>query len=226
MTIKPMIEFILGFKQKDIDPKYREYLTKVRAMTGPGIINILNKTCSFIDEDKCYLEIGTHQGSTLIGASLDNKVDHYGVDTFEGHASPEEVFPFKTVEEGLQDAIRKVGGDNVSYFKQDYKEFFEDRTDIKGKKVEVYLYDGDHQLENQYEGLRLAVPVLADEAVVFVDDSANNDRRAVWGAINKLLKEDCRFRVIREFVPRNKEMHGDFWCGFVALKFSRWPKLV
>jgi hypothetical protein len=221
MSVRPMVEFILDFKQKDIDPKYREYLTKVRAMTGAGIVNVLNKTSSFIDEDKCYLEIGIHRGSTLIGASLGNKVNHYGVDSFEGHASKEETAPFNSVEEGLQDAIVKLGGSNLAYFKQDYKEFFKGRTEVEGKKVEVYFYDGDHQYENQYEGLRLAIPVLANEAVVFVDDSANNDREAVWKAINRLLKEDSRFRVIKEFIPRNKEMHGDFWCGLVALKFSQ-----
>lgn len=221
MAIEKMIHFLLDFKQKDIKQEYREYLKQVRAMTGPGIVHILNETCSYIDEDKCYLEIGTHRGSTLIGASLNNKCMFYGVDTFAGHNSPAEVAPFKTVEEGLVDAISRLTNGNVKYFKDDYLNFLKDRKDVEGKKVEVYLYDGDHQFENQYLGLKHCVDVLADDAIVFVDDSANNDRPAVWGAIHKIMDEDKRFSLIREFVPKDGQMHGDLWCGFVALRFQR-----
>lgn len=221
MAINEMVDFLLSFKQKDIRQEYRDYLKQVRAMTGPGIVQILNETCRFIDEDKCYLEIGTHRGSTLIGASLNNKAKFYGVDTFEGHNSQIECAPFKTVEEGLVDAISRLTNGNVHYFKDDYVNFFKNHKDVNGQKVEVYLYDGDHQFEHQYKGLKLCTEILADNAIVFVDDSANNDRKAVWDAINQILKEDSRFSVIREFVPRDGEMHGDLWCGFVALEFAK-----
>ena len=220
--IEPMIDFLLNFKQKDIEPQYREYLNKVRKMNGPGNIQILSKTCSFIDEDKCYLEIGTHRGCTLIGASLNNPdKKFYGVDNFCGHNSPKDCDPFATIKEGLEDAIKRLTNGNVNYFEEGYESFFTDRIDVDGRKVEVYLYDGDHQKQNQYLGMKLAIPTLADRAIVFVDDCANNDRSAVWGAIDKLLEEDERFSVIREFAPRPGEMHKDFWCGFLALKFEK-----
>jgi hypothetical protein len=190
-------------------------------MSGAGIINILNKSVSFIDDDKCYLEVGTHRGCTLLGAALNNKQMCYGVDNFAGHNSSAECAPFQTIEEGLNDAISKLSSGNVKYFKQGYVEFFENRVDVEGKKVEVYLYDGDHSLDNTYRGIVLAIPTLADDAIVFLDDSANNDRPAVWGAINLLLEDDKRFSLVKEWTPTKEEMHKTMWCGFVALRFKR-----
>ena len=221
-NIDKMVQFVLGFRQKDIEQKYRDYLGKVKKMSGPGVIQILNKLSSFISENGCYLEIGTHRGCTLIGASLDNdNIPFYGVDNFAGHNSPSECAPFSTIQEGLDHAIKENCKGNVSYYTLGYQEFFENREDINGKKVEVYLYDGDHGFEQTYDGLKRSIPCLADRAIVVLDDSANNDRGAVWGAINKLLGEDKRFKVVREFVPKPGEMHGDYWCGLTILLFER-----
>lgn len=218
-----MVDYILGFEQEHIESQYREYLKKVKNMNGAGNIQLLSRTCSFLEENECYVEVGTHRGCTLLGASLGNENKmFYGVDNFTGHNSPRECAPFTTVEEGLQDAIKNLAPTgNVKYYKQDYREFLQKTKDVEGRKVGVYLYDGDHQLQHQYLGLKLAQFMLSDKAIVFVDDSANNDRPAVWGAINRLLGEDKRFSLIREFIPKQGEMHGDFWCGFVALKFER-----
>lgn len=220
--LERMVDFIMTFDEKSIDPKYKEYLSKVRAMTGPGIIQLLNGVCKFIDFKGCYLEIGTHRGSTLIGAALDDrKTMYYGVDTFEGHNGSLEAAPFATIEEGLIDALDKLTFGNVQYFRQDYLEFFESKTNINGHKVQVYFYDGDHRFENQYLGLYHCVDVLDDEAIVLVDDSANNDRTAVLASIAKIMADDYRFSFLREFKPKRSEIHGDFWCGLIALKFER-----
>ena len=219
--IEPMVQFLVEFDENQIEEQYRDYLKQVRPMTGAGIVKILSKTCSFIDEDKCYLEVGTYRGSTLIAASLNNpNLICFGVDNFEGHNPPECCHPFETIEEGLQDAIARLTNGNVKYFKSDYRKFFRGIDSVDGKKVEVYLYDGSHTIEDQYWGLKLATQVLADEAIVFVDDSFMDDGPAVWSAINQILSEDERFSLIREFSPEAYKAHGDLWCGFVALRFS------
>ena len=83
--IQPMIDFILYYSEELLDGKYIDYLTKVRVMTGPCVVEVLNKCSSHIDKDKCYLEVGIHRGSTLIGAALNNSAMFYGVDNFSGH---------------------------------------------------------------------------------------------------------------------------------------------
>lgn len=217
--INEITDFLLNFKEEDTEPSFKDYLTQVKKMSGAGILTILNKCVSFIDEDKCYLEVGVHRGCTLIGASLNNKAMCYGVDNFSGHNHKIDCAPFETIEEGLKDAINRLAKDNVKYFVKDYKDFFKDRVDIEGKKVEVYFYDGDHGKENTYNGVKLALPLLADEAVILLDDSANNDKGNVEWAKNKLLEEYSEISFLKEWIP--SKMHGDMWCGLIALKFKR-----
>lgn len=218
MTVDKMIEFVENFNPNEIDPKFQEYLTKVRPMTGAGVVQLLNGCVALIDDDKCYLEVGTHRGSTLLGAALDNKTMCYGVDNFLGHNGAHEAHPFKTVEEGLQDGISRLSSGNVKYFKSDYKEFLKDRVDVEGQKVEVYFYDGDHQADNQYEGLKLTLPLLAEKSLIIIDDTGYQDKGAAWYGIKRLLKEEAGVELVRKFdspVPNN--LHG-MWQGVVVLK--------
>jgi hypothetical protein len=218
MAIDKIVEFVENLDPDKINPKFQEYLTKVRPMTGAGVVQLLNGCVKLIDEDKCYLEVGTHRGSTLLGAAMDNITMCYGVDNFLGHNSSIEVKPFKNVEEGLQDAISRLSAGNVAYFKSDYKEFLKDREEVGGKKVEVYFYDGDHKAENQYEGLELALPLLAKESLIIIDDTGYQDKEAAWYGIEKLLKEEKGVSFVRKFdspVPNN--LYG-MWQGVVVLK--------
>lgn len=126
--IKPMLDFLESFKEKDVEEKFVKAIKerKVFPMTGAGIMSILNGTCKYIDDDKCYFEIGTHRGSTLIGAAFENlNTDFCGLDNFKGHNSKDEIYPFSCVEDGLKDAIEKCGHENVKYIKSDYISFFE-----------------------------------------------------------------------------------------------------
>lgn len=221
MSVEKMEKFLLSFEEKDTKPQFVKYIVDYKTQTtGASIIQILNTLVSFIDEDKCYVEVGTHKGSTLIGASLNNKAKCWGVDNFAGHNSAKEVFPFKTIKENLDNNLKKWSSKhNASYFEKDFLEFLVKRTNVEGQKVEVYFYDGDHQEEPTYLGLKHCVDMLSDEAIVVLDDSANNDRPAVLNAVNRILKEDKRFSFIREWIPI--KMHGHMWCGFLALKFKK-----
>jgi hypothetical protein len=221
MSYNDIVKFLLNFDKTNIQQKYKDYLKKVRPMTGAGVAQLLNGCASLIDDDKCYLEIGTHRGSTLLAASLDNKTVCYGVDNFSGHTNTNECEPFSSIEEGLQDAIKRLSNGNVKYFKEDYLKFFEDRLDIEGRKVEVYLYDGDHMEESQYLGVKKCVPLLADKAIILIDDSGQGDRTAVWNSIDKIVKEQPEITVLKEFIQdRDNDLDG-MWCGIVALKFER-----
>ena len=83
------------------------------------------------------------------------------------------------------------------------------------------MCDGDHRGDNQYQGLLQALDVLADKAIIFIDDSAFQDKAHVWDGINKLLEKDNRVSFVREFIPTQKNHKEGMWQGFVALKFER-----
>lgn len=223
MSVLKILEEINNFDEKNIEQKYKDYLTKVRPMTGAGVVKLLNLCAKNIDDDKCYLEVGTHRGSTLLGAALDHNKLCYGVDNFLGHNSPEECYPFSSIEEGLCDAIKNVSNGNVNYFKCDYLEFFNSRKDVNGKKVEVYLYDGDHGSNNQYLGIKCALPLLADDAIILVDDSAQQDSSAVWYGIDRCLKEEDSLSFVTEFYNDKPNDLDGMWNGIAILRYQRNP---
>lgn len=216
-----MLEEIKSFNPDQIDIKFKEYLTKVRPMTGAGVVELLNRCVRLIDSDKCYFEVGTHRGSTLLGAALGNTVQCIGIDDFSGHNSPHEISPFSSTEEGLKDGISRLSSGNVKYYKTNYQDYFLNREDVDGRKIEVYFYDGDHSAEHQYLGVRQALPLLSDEALVIIDDSANNDSQAVHAAVDALLKDNLGLTFVVEFIPPKPNDYDGMWCGVIILKFDR-----
>lgn len=218
-----MLDFLYNFDESQIEEKYKDFKNQLlyKHMTGVGIIHVLNKLVSFIDSDKCYLEVGTHRGSTLAGAAFENIAPCFGVDNFCGHNSLIEIEPFSSVEEGLQHTIKQFNVLNANYFKQSYQEFFKNRNDVNGMKVEVYLYDGDHQYENQKHGVLVAEPVMADEAIVLVDDSGTGDAYNVHRAVDEILQENANFTFVKEFMPRTPNDYDGMWNGLLILKYSR-----
>ncbi len=217
-----VLEYITTMDETVIDEKYKYFLTQVRPMTGAGIVQLLNNSVSLMDDDKCYFEVGIHRGSTLVGAAWNNPNKKcYGVDNFAGHNQAHEIAPFSSVQEGLKDAIRRLAPTNVDYCESDYLEFFRSNTDVAGMKAELYMYDGDHQQMNQYYGIKNVEHLLADKAIIFIDDSTNNDAGAVWYGIKRLLDEDKRFSFVREFVQAKPNDLDGYWCGMAVLKFER-----
>ena len=213
-----ILEFVENFDETNIDEKFKKYLTKVRPMTGAGVVQLLNGCVARIDKDKCYFEVGTHRGSTLLGAALNNTTMCYGLDNFTGHIRGNA--PFKNIEEGLQDAIERLSSGNVKYFKDDFHNFLKREVNIEGKKIEVYFYDADHGRSNQYLGIKLALPLLSKRAIILVDDSGQQDKGAVWDGIKDNLKEDSRLSVVREFTDKKKMNVDGMWQGVVVLKFE------
>lgn len=140
----------------------------VEGMSTPKVRHFLNNLASLSGVN--YLEIGTYQGSTLISALHGNEGNFFAIDNF--------------VWEG--DKNRRILRDNLEKFDlQDKVKFFDadcwelDLGQID-KKINVYFYDGDHNLEKQGEALTYFGPVLADEFIYIVDDwrDAGDDEKS------------------------------------------------
>jgi hypothetical protein len=62
---------------------------------------------------------------------------------------------------------------------------------LDGRRVGVYYYDAAHTYEQQIDGLRLAEPHLADEALLIVDDT---DWDFVARAVDDYLEQQPKAR--------------------------------
>jgi hypothetical protein len=114
--------------------------------------------------NKAYLEYGTHRGSTLVSAAINN-ADRtcYGIDIFLGTYGD-------TVKEEC--AANIAGFENVTLIVGDGDNFL--RNAGSGSplynNVEIYFFDGEHTYQATVDGILCAKNILADEAIVLVDD--------------------------------------------------------
>ncbi|MBI4743226.1 MAG: class I SAM-dependent methyltransferase [Actinobacteria bacterium] len=124
---------------------------------------LLNIAFSCLDDNECYLEIGTYLGKSLISAMLQNPTRKvYACDNFS------EFTPSNSFEK-LQNNLHEYKLDrNVIFYNSDFLEILN-----KNKipfPVGVYFYDGAHDENNQYLAIKNIESLLSNNATVIIDD--------------------------------------------------------
>jgi len=109
-----------------------------------------------------YLEIGTWAGSTLCSAINGNSVTAMAIDNWSEFGGPSDKF-FKNL------AAFK-GTARVSFLEQDFRQVDYATFPRSFGKFGVYLFDGPHTFQDQYDGITLAQPALEPCYVQIVDD--------------------------------------------------------
>ena len=118
----------------------------------------------------CYLEIGVYRGLTLLSVGdhmkhCGNESHIFGIDNFsqfdvDGQNK-------KTVESGIE----RLGLSNVSLINLDFEVALQNLSEhIGDQKVGVFFIDGPHDYRSQLMCLQMALPFLADDCVILVDD--------------------------------------------------------
>ncbi len=106
-----------------------------------------------------YLEIGSWAGSTLCAAIHGNKVTAVAVDDWSQFGGPKDSFIQNVL------ALRTPGAE-VTFIEADFRKV--DYTLMN--TYNIYLFDGPHKEQDQYDGLAMALPCLDPEFVFIVDD--------------------------------------------------------
>lgn len=210
-------KFIKNFDSKDTDPRWLDYINNElvgNKMSGAGILHLLNKSASFVDDDRyCYLEIGTYGGASLIATATENKLKCYGVDNFSQGFG----FSLEDVKSHLLSKIKNYP--NIGFFNSDFREFLKNNDNIEGKKAILYFFDGPHKKHDQWDGIDLATNLLADDSLIFIDDAFGGAKEAVDWSIDQFLKKYPKSYLVVEYsTPR-----GDrgFWEGLKVLRYRK-----
>ncbi len=118
-------------------------------------------------EAYCYLEIGVFQGLTLLSVAGANPgFPCYGIDNFQAHDPEKKNLNIFTQRK------QALGLTNAHLLNMDYEDALENLgAHIGQRKVGVFFIDGPHDYRSQLMCLLLAMPHLADDAVIIVDDS-------------------------------------------------------
>lgn len=154
-------------------------------MSGANWRHFLNNIASL--EHVNYLEVGAHTGSTICSALYGNK--NIGkISTLDNWSQFSDENTKNILTQNLGSVALTTGyteediGSKIKIFEGDFNTFEYSQLN----PIDVYLFDGPHDEESQYQGIVKAYDSFADTSILLVDDwNWGGPRRGT----NKALKE-------------------------------------
>jgi protein O-GlcNAc transferase len=161
----------------------------VPGLARPNNLALLNAAARCVGTGETYVEVGAFRGSSLIGAMLDNaNVDFVAIDDFSRAGGSRDELERNLSRFGLGGRATILEGDAFELLRS---------AALADRRVGVYYYDAAHTYEQQLDGLLLAEPYLADDALLIVDDTdwdfvdaAVRDYRAQRPNVTSLVRVD------------------------------------
>jgi predicted O-methyltransferase YrrM len=183
---------------------FGELLDEVPGLTRPNNLALLNLAASHLGPGEAYVELGSFRGTSLIAAMRGNEEKtFFAVDDFSMDEASRSV---------LDENLRRFGLAGATILEGDAFETLRDGALPKGS-VGVYYYDAAHTYEQQLDGLRLAEPYLAPQALLIVDDT---DWDFVGEATRDYLAGESRVELLVE-LPGKDAGRPAWWEGVQVL---------
>jgi predicted O-methyltransferase YrrM len=185
---------------------FADILARVGGLAKPNNLALLATATSLLDRGESYVEAGSYKGASLIAASYGKDGDFVGIDDFSmGEGSREE----------LTSNLESFGCRHVTILEGDIFDVLRSGT-LASHRIGVYYYDAAHGYEQQLEGLRLAEPYLANEALVIVDDT---DWERVDRAVDDYVESQPRAAPLLRIEGKT---HGapHWWEGMRVLRWQ------
>jgi hypothetical protein len=205
-------------KSNTWDSKLSEDILRLEGMSGYKTRMFYNSLCSleFPDRMTQYLEVGAWKGSTLCSALYKNSNCHGTViENWALFGGPKEEFKQNVEKFGLTN--------NITIFEEDVFSF--DISKFQNK-IDIYLYDGDHEEISQYKGIVHMWQLLADNAIIIVDDwNWSQVRKGTFDALR-----DVGANIVEKFeiMYTNDDAHTpipfamrEFWNGIAIFVISK-----
>jgi hypothetical protein len=195
------------------DPRFTEITAEVAGHSTPAELAVLNLAARLLPEGEAYLEVGTLKGRSMAGALLDAPDRTYvAVESFREFGM-------------LAEASRAELAANLDRYGAGHRLILREgdcfavlaRPGAVPGPVGVYFYDGAHTGLAHYLALGVAEPLLADEALVLVDDSSYP---MVEAATRRYLDRHPGWTVLRDI--RAEGDHDPRWAnGLLVLAWRR-----
>jgi predicted O-methyltransferase YrrM len=187
------------------DRRFAPILADVGGLARENNLALLNLAASFLGKGESYVEVGSFKGLSLIAAMLGNTGDFVGIDDFSlGEGS-------RTL---LEANLRRYGLAGHAILEGDAFELLR-RGALGDRRVGVYYYDAAHDYRSQLRGLRLVEPLLAEDALLIVDDT---DWPQVARAMRDYLARQPRAELV---VKLDGKDHGQPWW-WEGVQVLRW----
>ncbi|HYJ26068.1 MAG TPA: class I SAM-dependent methyltransferase [Nocardioides sp.] len=199
---------------RPLDERFDQVAADVTGFTTPAELAVLKAAVDGLPPGEAYLEVGTFKGRSVCGALLDGTertvvaVENFQEFGMDGAQARQELFDNLAALPSLAPGFRLVDGDCYRVLRD---------PDVVGEPVGVYFFDGAHTWLAHYLALGVAEHLLADEAVVLVDDATwPVVRRATMAYVGRHRGWD----VVRAFDAETD--HDPRWAnGLLVLRYRR-----
>ena len=197
------------------DPRFTAIAADVAGHCTPAELAVLNLAARLLPEGEAYLEVGALKGRSMAGALLDAPQRTYvAVESFREFGMLAEA----SRAELAANLDRYAGGRRLILREGDCFAVLA-RPGTVPEPVGIYFYDGAHTGLAHYLALGVVEPLLADEALVLVDDSSYP---MVESATRRYLDRHPGWTVLRDI--RAQGDHDPRWAnGLLVLAWRRPP---
>ena len=184
-------------------------LLPVRRMSTLTNGAVLNLAVRAMDPDHAFVNVGVWHGFTMLAAMAGND-DRVcvGIDNFSQFGGPREEFNERFLDR--RSPLHRFHDQNCT-------DFFSAGLDWP---LGVYFYDGDHRYESQYQGLMVADPLYADDAIVIVDDTKLDRAREATLQFARDSRLDWRVLLDQRTADPG---HPTVWNGLMVLQAGEGP---
>jgi hypothetical protein len=184
--------------------------TKINTMSRPRFLHVLNHLVGCMEPGEVYLEVGTHQGGSLIAALTGNEAKAISVDDFSQ-------FQEAADESRLQENLLAFGmQDRVTFHNENMASFLLTGLPIN-TQVGVYYYDAEHSTEQTVLGVTLGMQFVVDGGFIVLDDMLFETVRYALFELMGMYPE-LKLRLYIEPASLN---HPLWWNGIAVLQVER-----
>lgn len=151
-----------------VDPQWQRLVDEVDGFTSANELAVLNLAARIMPENEAYLEVGTFKGRSLCGVVQGIKgKTFYAIENY---------LEFGMLGLDAQQVMKDnlatwAAGTDIRFVEDDCFRAMT-KPGLIDRPIGVYFYDGAHTHLSHWLALGVVEPLLADEALVFVDDAS------------------------------------------------------
>ena len=138
--------------------KLPDWVLGMQGMSGRKYRRLINNLIGILPDAR-YLEVGSWAGSTSCSAMFGNACTCTCIDNWSQFGGPKDAFLTHT-EAARSDRI------DFNFIEQDFR-----KVDYSALgQFNIYLFDGPHEYQDQFDGVTIAQPAIPGDYIQVVDD--------------------------------------------------------
>jgi len=170
---------------------------------------IIHRAVSEMEQGTSFVNVGVWHGFTLFsGMSGNPDMPCVGIDNFSEFTDG----PFINPRQPFYDRFKAEENALHRFHEMDYRDYF---AKIHQGPIGFYIYDGEHDYDNQLHGLQIAEPFFSNHCLILVDDTNWEEPRK--GTLDFVAQSRNRYEMLFDLKTACNG-HPTFWNGIMIFR--------